>query len=50
MPLNAESVPRSGPPKLTEDEADAVVSHRRLREKRYSLEEVLRQASHGVGR
>jgi hypothetical protein len=39
------SLPREPRRKLSADEADAVISHRRLREKRFSLEEVIRRAN-----
>ncbi len=36
--------------KLTEDEADAIISRRRLRQKTYSVKEVMRQAGYTMDR
>jgi hypothetical protein len=54
--LNSPSAAKSkgGRPKkaihLTEDEADAIVSYRRLKQKRHGLREVMQQAGYAMDR
>lgn len=46
----AKVIRGKNPAKLTEDEADAIISHRRLLQKRHKLDAVMRQAGYAVER